>query len=69
MNNNKKEYPINGLEQDCTSVWGRKYLCYVNNISGIKKFVKRQMNRRFRRKQKYLIIEIMQDDEEDSVYE
>lgn len=52
MDNNKREFPQSGLEQDCTSRWGRKYLCYVNNIGGIKKFVKRQMNRRFRRKKK-----------------
>ena len=51
-NNNKKEFPINGLELDCTSRFGRKYLCYVNNIKGIKKFVKSQMNRRFRRNKK-----------------
>jgi hypothetical protein len=48
-NNNKKEFPINGLEEDCTTPWGRKYLCYVNNISGIKKYVKRLMNKRFRK--------------------
>ena len=51
-NNNKKEFPVSGLEQDCTSKWGRKNYCFVNNIKGIKKFVKRQMNRRFRRKKK-----------------
>ena len=68
MNNGKKEYPINGLEEDCTYVFGRKYLCYVRNISGIKKFVKRQMNRRFRRKQRELIVEIMRDDDRDGIY-
>lgn len=47
--NGKKAFPENGLEQDCTSRWGRKYLSYVNNISGIKKFVKKQMNKRFRK--------------------
>ena len=50
--NGKKEFPINGLEQDCTSRWGRKHYCYVNNIKGIKKYVKNQLNRRFRRKNK-----------------
>ena len=68
MNNGKKEYPINRLEQDCTSFFGRKYLGYVNNFSGIKKFVKKQMNRRFRRKQKELIVEIMREDENDGIY-
>lgn len=48
-NNGKKEFPINGLEEDATSTWGRKYLCYIKNIKGIKKFVKRQMNKRFRK--------------------
>ena len=52
MNNNKKEYPINGLEQDCNSRWGRRYLCYVTNSKGIRRFVKNQMNRRFRRHSK-----------------
>jgi len=37
--NGKKAFPENGLEQDCTSRWGRKYLSYVNK-SGIRKFVK-----------------------------
>jgi len=55
MNNGKKPFPTNGLEQDCTSRWGRKYLCYVNNIPGIKKFAKRMMNRRFRRFNKKII--------------
>ena len=49
MNNGKKEFPINGLEQDCTSKWGRKYYCFVNNIPKIKRYVKNSMNRRFRK--------------------
>lgn len=49
MNNGKKEFPINGLEQDCTSEFGRKYYCFVRNIRGIKRFVKNQLNRRLRR--------------------
>jgi hypothetical protein len=49
MNNGKKEFPINGLEEDTTSYFGRKYLCFVTNVRGIKKFVKRRMNRRFRK--------------------
>ena len=50
--NGKKEFPINGLEVDCTSKFGRKYYCYVKNIKGLKKFVKRQMNKRFRKRNK-----------------
>lgn len=49
MNNGKKEYPINGLELDCISKGGRKYLCFVNNVKGIKRFAKNQLNRRLRR--------------------
>lgn len=55
MNNSKKEYPINGLELDCISKYGRKYLCFVNNITGIKKFAKKKLNRRFRRFNKQYI--------------
>lgn len=48
-NNGKKEFPNNGLEEDCNSDFGKKYLCYVNNISGIRKFAKRSMNKRMRK--------------------
>ena len=54
MNNSKKEFPINGLELDCISKNGRKYLC-LNNIGGIKTFAKNQLNRRFRRFNKHYI--------------
>lgn len=49
MNNLKKEYPINGYEEDVNSKFGRKYLCFVKNVRGIKKYIKNQMNRRFRK--------------------
>ena len=49
MNNGKKEFPINGLEQDCISKKVRKSVCYVQNITGIKVFVKKAMNKRLRR--------------------
>jgi len=49
MNNDKKEYPISGLEQDCISRNSRKVVAYVSNVKGIKKFAKKQLNRRFRR--------------------
>ena len=48
-NNGKKEFPINGLEEDATSRFGRTYMCYITNVRGIKKFVKRKMNKRFRK--------------------
>lgn len=54
MNNKRKEFPESGLEQDCISKWGRKYYSYVNNIRGIKRYAKNQMNRRFRRFNKML---------------
>lgn len=57
MNNNKKEYPSNGFENDCLSRWGRKYLCYVNNIPHIKKIAKRMLNKRFRKHNKKIDIE------------
>lgn len=49
MNNDKKEYPVNGLERDCISKRARQVLCYVGNIKGIKKYAKNQLNRRMRR--------------------
>ena len=54
MNNDKKEFPVNGIEVDCMSRFGRKYYCYVNNISGIRRWAKNQMNRRFRKYNKSL---------------
>lgn len=61
MNNLKKEYPSNGLEQDCTSDFGRKYYCFVTNVRGIKRFVKNQMNRRFRRAETKYINELLEE--------
>lgn len=43
----KKPYPINGIEQDVT--YARKILCVLKNNSKLVKFVKRQMNKRFRK--------------------
>lgn len=40
---------IDGLEQDAFSRWGRQYLCYINNIPGIKAYAKTKANRRDRR--------------------
>ena len=52
MNNGKKEFPINALEQDCT--FARRFFCYTKNIKGITSFVKKQLNRRFRKSNKKL---------------
>lgn len=53
LNNGRKEYAKNSLEQDVLSRWGRKHLCYIRNVRGIKKFAKRCMNRRFRHNKEY----------------
>ena len=50
--NGKKEFPINGLEEDVTSKFARKIYCYLHNCRGIKKWTKAHMNRRFRRRSK-----------------
>lgn len=46
----KKEYPINGLEQDV--IYARNIYCYTANNPSLVKWVKRKMNKRFRRKAK-----------------
>ncbi len=46
----KKEYPKNGLEYDV--IYGKGIYCYLHNNPSIVKFVKRKMNKRFRRKAK-----------------
>jgi len=53
-NNGKKEFPINGVEEDSTSKWGRRVYCYLKNGKGITKKVKKAMNRRFRKHNKSL---------------
>lgn len=50
--NGKKEFPINGLEQDVTSKYWRRIYCYIRNSRGITKYVKRVMNKRFRKRNK-----------------
>lgn len=57
MNNGKKEYPQSGLEYDGIMKWDRRYLCYINNIPHIKKYIKNRLNRRFRRHNKKINIE------------
>lgn len=49
MNNGRKEFPESGLEMECTSKKARKVFCYVQNVRGIKSFVKRSMNKRQRK--------------------
>jgi hypothetical protein len=46
MNNLKKEFPINGYEEDL--VQARKIYCYLRNNSKNVKFLKKKMNKRFR---------------------
>lgn len=58
-NNQKKEYPTNGLEQD--SVFARSIYKYLHNISGLTKYVKRAMSKRFRRAEKKIIQDSIDD--------
>jgi hypothetical protein len=46
----KKPYPINGIEQDVT--YARKIYCVLRNNPKLVKFIKRQMNKRFRKQWK-----------------
>jgi hypothetical protein len=50
--NGKKEFPINGLEEDVTSKKTRTIYAYIQNTKKLTKFVKRQMNKRFRKRYK-----------------
>ena len=52
MSNIKKEYPKSGLEQD--AIYARHIYCYLRNHPQIIKFVKRKLNKRFRKKGKIL---------------
>jgi len=56
--NGKKEFPINGTEEDVVSKYSRRIYCYLNNCSGIKKWAKNNMNRRFRYRNKKTCKEI-----------
>ena len=47
MNNLKKEYAIDGNEEDLLEA--RKIYCYLRNNHKNVKFLKKKMNRRFRR--------------------
>ena len=52
MDNGKKEFPIDGFEVETTSKKGRKLYAYIQNVKGIRKYVKKKMNRRFRKRNK-----------------
>lgn len=47
MNNRKKEYPIDGNEQNM--VYARDIYAYLANNNKAVKFLKRKMNKRFRK--------------------
>ena len=47
MNNLKKEFPIDGFEEDFVS--GRKIYCYLRNNNKNVRFLKRKINKRFRK--------------------
>jgi hypothetical protein len=48
---NKKPYPTDGFEMDVT--YGRKLYCYLNK-SKLAKYIKRKMNKRFRKQLKQI---------------
>lgn len=50
--NGKKEFPIDGAEEDVTSRYWRNLYCYTKNGKGFTKYVKRKMNKRFRKRNK-----------------
>lgn len=50
MNKGRKQKVINGLEQDV--LYGRHYFCYLDNIPGLVRWVKRKMNKRYRQELK-----------------
>jgi hypothetical protein len=50
VNMGRKQKPINGLEQDV--LYGRHYLCYMDNRPGLVRWVKRKMNKRYRQELK-----------------
>jgi len=47
MNNLKKEYAIDGYEEDL--LVARKMYCYLRNNSKNVRFLKKKMNKRFRK--------------------
>ena len=49
------EFPKSSLRMNCNSKKARKVFCYVKNVRGIKSFVKKSMNRRFRKYSKDLM--------------
>lgn len=55
--NAKKEYPVNGLEQICTSKKMKREYKFVSNRAGISKWVKRKLNKRFRKKNNQIAYE------------
>lgn len=50
--NGKREFPVNGTEQDVTSKLGRRIYCFIVNGRGVTRFVKKSMNKRFRKRNK-----------------
>ena len=50
--NGKKEFPIDGYEIETTSKKGRKLYAYIQNVRGVRKYVKTKMNKRFRKRNK-----------------
>ena len=59
---NNKEHPINGLEQDVVSKYARKVTKKLHNNPDLVKFAKNNINRRFRRKNKHILLHLTEEE-------
>ena len=59
---NKKEHPINGLEQDVISKNARKIVAKLRNNPDLVKFAKSSINKRFRRKNKHILLHLTEEE-------
>jgi hypothetical protein len=59
---NKKEHPINGLERDATSKYWRKTKASLVNNPDLVKFAKSSINKRFRRKNKHILLHLTEEE-------
>lgn len=55
----KKPYPINGSEEDCC--YARKIYCYLKNNHNNVKFIKKTMNKRFRKQANEQLIKELEE--------
>jgi hypothetical protein len=50
--NGKKEFPQSGIEEDENNKFTRRIYSFIHNSKGVTKYVKRSMNKRFRKRNK-----------------